>query len=113
MPAPQEAQRCEQTSGGESRVKAVVCRAYGPPEQLEVAQIEPPRPGKGQVLLDVKACGVNFPDTLIIQGKYQFQPPMPFTPGSDVAGVVTAAGEGVDAALVGARVAGFTGAAGG
>jgi NADPH2:quinone reductase len=78
-----------------------------------VAEIEPPRPGKGQVQLDVKACGVNFPDTLIIQGKYQFQPPMPFTPGSDVAGVITAAGEGVDAALVGARVAGFTGAAGG
>jgi NADPH:quinone reductase len=94
-------------------VKAVVCRAYGPPEQLEVAEVEPPSPGRGQVLLDVKACSVNFPDTLIIQGKYQFQPPMPFTPGSDVAGVVAALGEGVTSVAMGDRVAGFTGAAGG
>ncbi len=94
-------------------MKAVVCRAYGAPEQLEVAEVEPPVPGKGQALIRVKACGVNFPDTLIIQGKYQFQPPMPFTPGSDVAGVVSAVGESVTSVRVGARVAGFSGAAGG
>jgi NADPH2:quinone reductase len=96
-------------------VKAVLCREYGPPERLEVAEVESPTPGNGQVRIAVKACGVNFPDTLIIQGKYQFQPPMPFTPGSDVAGVITAVGVGVgvETVRIGARVAGFTGAGGG
>lgn len=94
-------------------MKAVVCRAYGPPEQLEVAELPAPAtPGAGQVAVAVKAAGVNFPDTLIIQGKYQFQPPLPFTPGSDVAGVVTAVGEGVTHLHVGDHIAGFTGAGG-
>jgi NADPH:quinone reductase len=94
-------------------VKAVLCRAYGPPEQLEIAHVESPTPGKRQALVRVHAAGVNFPDTLIIQGKYQFQPPLPFTPGSDIAGIVTAVGPDVDSVHVGDRVMGFTGVGGG
>lgn len=93
-------------------MKAILCRAYGPPEQLELADVDSPRPGKRQMLVGVKAIGVNFPDTLIIQGKYQFQPPLPFTPGSDVAGIVTAVGDSVDSLHVGDRVMGFTGIGG-
>lgn len=85
-------------------MKAVLCRAYGPPEQLEVAEVETPTPGAGQIVIAVKACAVNFPDTLIIQGKYQFQPPLPFSPGTDVAGVVQAVGAGVEGLNVGDRV---------
>lgn len=76
-------------------MKALRCHQYGPPESLELDELPMPRPGKGEVLIEVKACGVNFPDTLIIQGLYQFKPPFPFAPGSDVAGVVRAVGEGV------------------
>ncbi len=76
-------------------MKAVLCKAYGPPEKLTVEEIEPLSPGKGQVVISVKACGVNFPDTLIIEGKYQFQPEMPFSPGGEVAGIVKSVGEGV------------------
>lgn len=94
-------------------MKAVLCRAYGPPEQLEVATVESPTPGKRQARVRVHAAAVNFPDTLIIQGKYQFQPPLPFTPGSDIAGVVIAVGEGVDTIQPGDRVMGFTGVNGG
>lgn len=94
-------------------MRAVVCREYGPPERLEVVERESPTPGRGQVLVAVKAAGVNFPDTLIIQGKYQNQPPMPFTPGSDVAGIVRTVGEGVESVREGDRVMGFTGAGGG
>ncbi|MGZ3665905.1 MAG: NADPH:quinone oxidoreductase family protein [Ktedonobacterales bacterium] len=94
-------------------MKAVLCRAYGPPEHLEIADVESPRPGKRQALVRVHAAGVNFPDTLIIQGKYQFQPPLPFTPGSDIAGRVTAVGADVDSVHVGDRVMGFTGVGGG
>jgi NADPH2:quinone reductase len=90
-------------------VKAVLCTHYGPPEELTLGEVEPPAPGSGQVRVAVRAAGVNFPDTLIIQGKYQLQPPLPFSPGSEVAGVVEAVGPGVDAQLVGARVMAFTG----
>ncbi|MGH2505658.1 MAG: NADPH:quinone oxidoreductase family protein [Ktedonobacterales bacterium] len=84
-------------------MKAVLCRSYGPPEQLEVAEIETPTPAAGEITLGVRACAVNFPDTLVIQGKYQFQPPMPFSPGTDVAGVVLAVGAGVEGLAVGDR----------
>jgi NADPH:quinone reductase len=89
-------------------MKAVLCKVYGPPESLVIEDIEAPRPKKGQVVVAVKACGVNFPDTLIIQGKYQFKPPMPFTPGGEVAGIVKEVGEEVDTVEVGDRVIGFT-----
>ncbi len=85
-------------------MRAVVCKAFGPPESLIVEEIESPTPGPGQVVVDVKACGVNFPDTLIIQGQYQYKPPLPFSPGSEVAGIVREVGAGVDAINVGDRV---------
>ena len=90
-------------------MKAVLCKAYGPPESLVIEDIEPLRSGRGQVVIDVRACGVNFPDTLIIQGKYQFKPAPPFSPGGEVAGIVKEIGEGVENVKVGDRVIAFTG----
>jgi NADPH:quinone reductase len=90
-------------------MKAVLCKEYGPPETLVLEEVETPRPGKGQVVIDVKACGVNFPDTLIIEGKYQFKPAMPFSPGSDVAGIVKEVGEGVTSVKAGDKVIASTG----
>ncbi len=90
-------------------MKAVLCKEYGMPETLVIENIEPLRAGKGQVVVTVKACGVNFPDTLIIQGKYQFKPPMPFSPGSEVAGIVKEVGEGVTGISVGDHVIASTG----
>src|SRR5207248_11604452 len=90
-------------------MKAVLCKAYGMPETLVVEEIEPLHPGKGQVVITVKACGVNFPDTLIIQGKYQFKPEPPFSPGSEIAGIVKEVGEGVHHVKAGDKVIAFTG----
>src|ERR1700712_2767378 len=86
-------------------MKAMLCTHYGPPEEMELRDLPSPTPGKGQVLLTVKACGVNFPDVLMLADKYQFKPPLPFPPGGEVAGVVKALGEGVDSLKVGDRVA--------
>ncbi len=88
-------------------MKAILCREFGTPERLEYADVEPLTPGAGQIVLSVKACAVNFPDTLIIQGKYQYQPSMPFSPGTDVAGVVKSVGAGVETLRPGARVFGL------
>ena len=85
-------------------MKAVLCKAYGPPESLVIEEVEALRPGPGQVVIGVKACGVNFPDTLIIEGKYQFKPEMPFSPGGEVAGIVKELGEGVQGVKVGDRL---------
>ncbi len=93
-------------------MKAVLCKAFGPPESLAIEEVEPLKPGKGQVVISVKACGVNFPDTLIIQGKYQSKPSFPFIPGSEVAGIVKEVGEGVDHVKVGDQVIAFTGVGG-
>lgn len=90
-------------------MKAVLCKAYGPPESLVIEDVESPKPGRGQVVISVKACGVNFPDVLIIQGKYQFKPALPFSPGSEVSGIVKAVGEDVERVKVGDRVIAFTG----
>jgi NADPH:quinone reductase len=90
-------------------MKAILCKTYGPPESLVLEEVEPLKPGRGQVVIAVKACGVNFPDTLIIQGKYQFKPPLPFSPGSEVAGVVKKVGAGVEHVKEGDRVIAFTG----
>jgi NADPH2:quinone reductase len=76
-------------------MKALLCRALGPVESLAVGEIDSPVPSRGQVLIDVKAAGVNFPDVLMVQGKYQFKPPLPFAPGCELAGIVKAVGEGV------------------
>ncbi len=85
-------------------MKAVLCKAFGPPESLVLEEVASPVPGRGQVVISVRACGVNFPDTLIIQGKYQFKPPLPFSPGSEVAGVVKEIGPGVERVKIGDRV---------
>lgn len=88
-------------------MKAIVCNAFGPPSSLQLEEVASPAPKAGEVLVSVKACGVNFPDTLIIQGLYQFKPELPFTPGSDIAGVVKAVGEGVRHVKPGDEVFGF------
>ena len=85
-------------------MRAVVCKEYGPPEKLVVEELPSPKAAAGQVVVSVKACGVNFPDTLIIEGKYQFKPPPPFTPGGELAGVVKEVGSGVTRFVVGDRV---------
>jgi NADPH2:quinone reductase len=86
-------------------MKALLCTHYGPPEEMELREMPSPAPGKNQVLITVKACGVNFPDVLMLADKYQFKPPLPFPPGGEVAGVVKTLGEGVGNLKVGDRVA--------
>lgn len=88
-------------------MKAVLCKAYGPPDSLVVESAASPVPGPGEVVVSVKAAGLNFPDTLIIQNKYQFKPPLPFSPGSEFAGVVKARGAGAIRYQVGQSVIGF------
>ena len=88
-------------------MKAIVCEKFGHPSTLVFKDVESRQPGEKEVLVEIKACGVNFPDTLIVQGLYQFKPPMPFTPGSDIAGVVKAVGEGVKNHKVGDEVFGL------
>lgn len=90
-------------------MKAVLCKVYGPPESLVLEEVEPLKAGPGQVVINVKACGINFPDTLIIEGKYQFKPEMPFSPGGEIAGIVKEIGEGVTRVQAGDRVIAFTG----
>lgn len=85
-------------------MKAVLCKEFGDPESLSLEEVPAPEPKAGEVLLDVHACGLNFPDVLMIQGKYQSQPPFPFAPGGEVAGTVAALGEGVTEVQVGDRV---------
>ncbi|MEM8906733.1 MAG: NADPH:quinone oxidoreductase family protein, partial [Bacteroidota bacterium] len=88
-------------------MKAIVCEKFGPPSDLVLKEVPELYPGANEVLVSVKACGVNFPDTLIIQGRYQFKPDLPFTPGSDIAGIVKAVGEGVTHVKAGDEVFGF------
>jgi len=89
-------------------MKAVLCKAFGPPESLVVEEVASPDPGPGEVVVSVKAASVNFPDVLIIQNKYQFKPQLPFSPGSEVAGVVKTIGDGVTTVTPGDRVMAFT-----
>jgi NADPH2:quinone reductase len=85
-------------------MKAIVCSSYGPPENLNLEEIDNPVAGDNEAVVEVYAAALNFPDGLQIQGKYQFQPPMPFTPGSEVGGVVISAGPGLEGFAVGDRV---------
>ena len=87
-------------------MRAVVCHSFAPLDQLVVEEVPDPEPGPGQVVVDVEAAGANFVDALLVQGLYQIKPPLPFTPGMEVAGVVSAVGEGVDGVRVGDRVLG-------
>ena len=89
-------------------MKAVLCKEYGPPESLVVENVPSPTPGPGDVIISAKAASVNFPDILIIQNKYQVKPPLPFSPGSEVAGVVKAIGDGVDTVKPGDKVMAVT-----
>ncbi len=90
-------------------MKAVLSKVVGGPETLVIEDVAIPTPGRGQVLVQVKACGVNYPDVLIIQDMYQFKPPRPFSPGGEVAGIVSAVGEGVAHVKPGDRVLASTG----
>lgn len=77
-------------------MKALICSHFGLPETLEVGEFPDPQPGPDQVLIEVDACGVNFPDVLLIQNKYQFKPKLPFSPGGEVAGKIIGIGENVE-----------------
>jgi NADPH2:quinone reductase len=90
-------------------MKAVLSKTVGGPEALVIEDVATPSPGKGQVLVQVKACGVNYPDVLIIQDMYQFKPPRPFSPGGEISGIVSAVGEGVSHVKPGDRVLASTG----
>lgn len=90
-------------------MNVILCEHYGPPEQLVLTEVPEPEAGAGQVVIQVEACGVNFPDTLIIEGKYQIKPPLPFAPGGEVAGTVRSVGEGVSQFKPGDRVFALTG----
>lgn len=90
-------------------MKALRSHAVGGPETLTLDDIDTPTPGPGEVLVAVKACAINFPDTLIIRDLYQFKPPRPFAPGGEISGVVEAVGEGVDCFKVGDKVLGGMG----
>ncbi len=85
-------------------MRALVCKEYGPPESLLIEEHDDPVPGEGQVLVDVAAAGINFPDVLSIAGKYQVKTPTPFVPGNEAAGIVSATGDGVEQYAVGDKV---------
>jgi NADPH:quinone reductase len=85
-------------------LRALLSRAPGGPETLELAELPDPVPGPGQLLIDVRACAINYPDVLIIEDKYQFRPERPFAPGGEIAGVVATVGEGVSGWAAGDRI---------
>ena len=89
-------------------MKALICREYGPPENLSVQDMPDLQPGPGEVVVRVRAAGVNFPDALIVQNLYQFKPTPPFSPGGETAGEVMAVGEGVQRVKVGDKVIALT-----
>jgi NADPH2:quinone reductase len=88
-------------------MKAIVCKAWGLPETLVIEDQADLVPAAGEIVIDIMAAGVNFPDVLIIQNKYQFKPKLPFTPGNELAGTVHAVGAGVSAYKVGDKVFAF------
>src|SRR5688500_4833573 len=89
-------------------MKAVLCKQYGPPESLTFEDLPSPRPGPGEVVVSVHAASVNFPDVLIIENRYQFKPPLPFSPGSELSGVVKEVGTDAGAWRPGDKVMAFT-----
>ena len=89
-------------------MKALVCEQYGPVEDLKYRDFPDPEPAPGEILVAVKAIGVNFPDGLLVEGKYQARPECPFAPGSEISGEVVGLGEGVIDFAVGDRVLALT-----
>ncbi|MDH4175397.1 MAG: NADPH:quinone oxidoreductase family protein [Betaproteobacteria bacterium] len=89
-------------------MKALLCKQFGPPGSLVLEDVPSPQPGASEVVIRVKAASVNFPDVLIIQGKYQFKPPLPFSPGSELAGVVKEVGADVHNVKPGDKVIAYT-----
>jgi len=85
-------------------MKAMLCKEYGPPENLVLSDVPELHAGPGQIVVQVRSCGVNFPDVLIIENKYQFKPALPFAPGAEISGVVKELGEGVTRFKAGDRV---------
>ena len=85
-------------------MKALICNEFGSTKNLTLEEVKSPEPGAGQVLIDVHAAGINFPDVLTVQGKYQFKPSLPFTPGIEVSGVVKKVGKDVKMRKVGDEV---------
>jgi NADPH2:quinone reductase len=94
-------------------MRAVICHEFGPPERLVVETVDDPKPATGQLLVRVEASAVTFPDTLMLENKYQYKATPPYIPGGEVAGVVAALGEGVEGWAVGDRVVGGLGTIGG
>ena len=94
-------------------MRAVLCKQFGPPEDLVIDEVADPTPGPGEVLIEVKAAPVTFPDTLMLEDKYQFKAHLPYIPGGEVAGTVTAIGADVTGIEVGERVVSGLGAVGG
>lgn len=94
-------------------MQAVVCNQFGPPENLVIATVDDPVPGEGEVVVDMRAAAITFPDTLIIEDRYQFKAVLPFVPGGEVAGRVSAVGPGVTEFSVGDDVLGGSGSTGG
>src|SRR3989442_2839453 len=85
-------------------MRAVICRAWGPVDDLKLEDVAPPKPGPGQLVIDIRATGVNYADSIMVAGRYQTRPPFPFSPGLETAGVVTRRGEGVTRFKIGDRV---------
>lgn len=90
-------------------MKAIICQSFGLPNTLSYGELNSPELNEDQVLIKVKCCGVNFPDTLIIQNKYQFKPDLPFAPGGEVSGVIAQVGSKVEHLKKGDRVFALTG----
>ena len=90
-------------------MKAIVCNEWCKPEDLKVSEIKSPTLDDNSVRVEIYASGVNFPDVLIVQGKYQYKPPFPFSPGSEVAGIISEIGKNVKSLKVGDRVMAVTG----
>ena len=93
-------------------MKAFVCKEFGPIESHGIEEMPDPVAGDGQVVVDIKATGISFPDVLIVQGLYQFKPPFPFSPGSEISGIVSSVGSGVSQFKEGDRVMGNVGSGG-
>ena len=93
-------------------MKAFLCKEFGPVDSHKVEEIDDPVAGPGEVVVDIKATGISFPDVLIVQGLYQFKPPFPFSPGSEISGVISSVGEGVTLHKEGDRVMGSIGSGG-